>query len=123
MGKMIAIRWLDKPEHHDYASARSFLTLLFKKSDAAKIVRKLEDAKMTEFKAKDIFRASKLSLLGVSNTHVEKDKRKIESGKALSPLLLVRDSKNASVIIADGYHRLCAVYSFDEDAIVRCKIA
>ena len=122
MGKMIAIHWLDKPENHDYASARSFLTLLFKKSDAAKIVRKLEDAKMAEFKAKDIFRASKLSLLGVSNTHVEKDKRKIESGKALSPLLLVRDSKNASVIIADGYHRLCAVYSFDEDAIVRCKI-
>jgi hypothetical protein len=27
------------------------------------------------------------------------------------------------VIIADGYHRLCAVYSYDEDAVIPCKIA
>ena len=26
------------------------------------------------------------------------------------------------VVVADGYHRLCAVYSFDEDALIRCKI-
>jgi len=26
------------------------------------------------------------------------------------------------VIIADGYHRMCAVYSFDEDALIPCKI-
>jgi hypothetical protein len=26
------------------------------------------------------------------------------------------------VIIADGYHRLCAVYSIDEDAVIPCKI-
>jgi len=27
------------------------------------------------------------------------------------------------VIIADGYHRLGAVYSFDDDAVIPCKIA
>jgi hypothetical protein len=74
------------------------------------------------FKAKDIFRASGLSLLGISNAHVAKDQRKIESEKALSPLLLVRDSSNGRVIIADGYHRLCAIYSYDEDALIQCKI-
>ena len=26
------------------------------------------------------------------------------------------------VIIADGYHRLCAVYAFDEEAVIPCKI-
>jgi hypothetical protein len=26
-------------------------------------------------------------------------------------------------IIADGYHRLCAVYSLDENAVIPCKIA
>jgi hypothetical protein len=26
------------------------------------------------------------------------------------------------VVIADGYHRMCAVYSFEEDAIIPCKI-
>jgi hypothetical protein len=25
-------------------------------------------------------------------------------------------------IIADGYHRLCAVYSLNEDALIPCKI-
>ncbi len=41
---------------------------------------------------------------------------------ALSPLLLVRDELNGLVIIADGYHRLCAIYRFDEDAMIFCKI-
>ncbi len=26
------------------------------------------------------------------------------------------------LIIADGYHRLCAVYKFDEDAMIPCRI-
>jgi len=26
------------------------------------------------------------------------------------------------VIVADGYHRLCAVYQIDEDAWIPCKI-
>ena len=87
-----------------------------------KLIEKLKHAPLSSFKAKDIFRASGLSILGISNSHVEKDKRKIEAGKELSPLLLVRDSSNGKVIIADGYHRLCAVYLFDEDALIPCKI-
>jgi disulfide oxidoreductase YuzD len=77
---------------------------------------------MTIFKSKDLFRASKLSLLGVSNSHVVDDTKKINARTALSPLLLVRDPKHATVIIADGYHRLCAVYRIDEDAVIPCKI-
>ena len=77
---------------------------------------------MVPFKAKDIFRASRLSLLGVSNTHVEKDRQKVKDGKALSPILLVRDTKLGKLIIADGYHRLCAVYSLSEDESIPCKI-
>jgi hypothetical protein len=34
----------------------------------------------------------------------------------------VRDRANGKVVIADGYHRLCAVYTFDEDAWIPCKI-
>jgi disulfide oxidoreductase YuzD len=60
--------------------------------------------------------------LGISNSHVGKDIQKIKSGQELSPLLLVRDPGNGKTIIADGYHRLCAVYSIDEDAIIPCKI-
>ena len=53
---------------------------------------------------------------------LDKDRKKIKNGKQLSPLLLVRDEANAKLIIADGYHRLCAVYSLTEDVLIPCKI-
>jgi disulfide oxidoreductase YuzD len=53
---------------------------------------------------------------------VRKDARKIKTGDHISPLLLVRDQVNGKVVIADGYHRLCAVYRYDEDALIPCKI-
>ena len=117
------IQWLAKPEEHDYPAAQSYLTLFYEEDIASSLVRRLKRAPMSGFKAKDIFRASGLSLLGISNSHVEKDRNKIRKGKRLSPLLLVRDKVRGRVIIADGYHRLCAVYSFDEDALIPCKIA
>ena len=46
---------------------------------------------MTEFAAKDIFRASGLSLLGISDSHVEKYCAEIVRNEKLSPLLLYRD--------------------------------
>ena len=91
-------------------------------SAAAVRVQKLRRASMSQFAAKDIFRASGLSLLGISDAHVEKDRKKIQSAEQLSPLLLIRDSVIGKVIIVDGYHRLCAVYSHDENALIPCKI-
>jgi hypothetical protein len=123
MSKNVEVRWLSKPEEHDYPAALSYLRLLYDDVTAAAHVNRLRSAAMSEFKAKDIFRASGLSLLGVSNGHVEKDLQKIRSGQELSPLLLLRDPGNGKVVIADGYHRLCAVYGCDEDALIPCKIA
>ena len=116
------IKWLEEPEAQDYPAAHSFLSLIYNEPMVSELVEKLKSAASSEFKAKDIFRASNLSLLGISNIHVEKDRNKISTGTALSPILLVKDLQNKKVIIADGYHRLCAVYSFDEDAIIPCKI-
>ena len=118
----VEIKWLDEPEEHDYPAAQSYLSLIYDESVARAQVEKLKSAPMSAFKAKDIFRASGLSLLGVSNSHVEKDQEKIREGKKLSPLLLIRDPNNGKVVIADGYHRMCAVYSQDEDAVIPCKI-
>ena len=116
------IRWLDTPEEHDYPAAASYLTIIYDAKTVANFLRQLKAAPISGFHSKDIFRASGLSLLGVSNSHVKADQQKVLDGKSLSPLLLVRDSANAKVIIADGYHRLCAVYGFDEDAVIPCKI-
>ena len=117
------ILWLASVEEHDYPAAESYLRLIYSAKRAAKMVLQLRAATLVEFKAKDIFRASAMSLLGVSNLHVEKDRKKIAAGKRLSPLLLVRDDANGKVVIADGYHRLCAVYGVDEDALISCKIS
>ena len=122
MSKDAEIKWLAEPEEHDYPAATSYLSLIYDERTAANYVQKLREAPVSEFKAKDVFRASGLSLLGISNSHVEKDREKILSGNKLSPLLLVRDRNSGKVIIADGYHRMCSVYSFDEDAVIACKI-
>jgi len=116
------IKWLDVPEDHDYPAAVSYLSLIYENKVAETFADQLRSIGITNYKAKDLFRASNLSLLGISNYHVRKDTRKIKTGISVSPLLLVRDKANGNVIIADGYHRLCAVYRFDEDALIPCKI-
>lgn len=104
MRKTVIITWLKQPESHDYPAAASYLALIYKDVLVAKLFQKLKKARMTEFKAKDIFRASGLYLLMISNEHIARDRRNIAAGRPLSPLLLIRDSRNGKVIIADGYH-------------------
>ena len=87
MSKDSKIQWLDKPEEHDYPAAESYLSLIYDGPTTARLVGQLRQAPVTGFKAKDLFRASSLSLLGVSNSHVEKDRKKILKGHKLSPLL------------------------------------
>jgi hypothetical protein len=122
VNKSKTILWLDDVQEHDYPAAESYLRLIYQDKLARQFVKNLRKADIVEFKAKDIFRASELSLLGVSNSHVEKDSKKIAKGTALSPLLLVRDSALGKVVVADGYHRMCAIYLVNEDALIHCKI-
>lgn len=116
------IKWLDIPEEKDYLSAASYLSLIYDSRAIEDMLDQLRSIGISSFKAKDLFRASGLSILGISNSHVRKDARKIKTGDLIPPLLLVRDQVNGKVIIADGYHRLCAVYRYDEDALIPCKI-
>jgi disulfide oxidoreductase YuzD len=122
MGNHTEIKWLPEPETKNYPAAVSYMTLLHDDATVKALVKKLKRAPVSQLKAKDIFRASGLSLLGISNSHVDKDRKKIKDGEEISPIILVRDEKNGKVIIADGYHRLCAVYTFNEDAFIPCKI-
>ena len=122
MKSEIEIKWYSEPEEHNFPAAESYLSLLYDKDRVTELIDRLRREKVEKFKAKDIFRASQLSLLGVSNSHVEKDRKKISNGKELSPIILVRDKERGKVVIAEGYHRLCAIYSLDEDAMIPCKI-
>jgi len=122
MEKHTKVHWVSEPDEKDYPAAASYLSLFINKKTVKKVLASLKKAPITQFAAKDISRASWLPLLGVMNSQVELDCKKISEGKPLSPILLMRDERNGKVVIADGYHRLCAVYSYNEDESIPCKI-
>lgn len=119
------VRWLNKPEHHDYPAAASYLSLNAKPKAVRKALKKLESADCISFKAKDLLRATNLPLLPRDDSEVAKELKRIRSGQPLSPCLVLRGriSKGYRAQIADGYHRICASYHLDEDADIPVHIA
>ena len=117
--------WKDDPDAHDFPAAADYLTLLVSESVAASIVEGLKGATTMHKKAKDLMRASGLRLLPADNAEVAKDLAKVKDGQLLSPVLLVRGDAGAgrALIVADGYHRICASYHLDEDADIPCRLA
>jgi hypothetical protein len=117
---MATEHWQDRPEETDFVAARTYLSLLLDPKQAKELAKALEKTSGLEhFMAKDILRASGLPLLPVDNHEVAKDLGKVKAGAKLSPVLLVRGTP---LWIADGYHRVCASYSLDEDAEIPCRI-
>ena len=114
---MASVKWLEKPETHDFPAAADYLDLIADPPIVAKLTKRLQAGSVVHKKAKDILRAAQLSLLPVENPHVAADLTKIQKGVALSPILLVRGDIVAGVPlqIADGYHRVCASYHTDEN--------
>ena len=58
--KKVEIKWLGEPEDHSYPAAKSYLNMLYKEPMANSCVEKLKSDTVTEFKAKDLFRATDL---------------------------------------------------------------
>jgi hypothetical protein len=116
------IKWLPSAQKHDYPAARTYLSLILTPREARKIVDRLKKSKVEEYAAKDILRAAGVPLLPIEDRDVSKERRQISSKAGISPLLLYRDPAHHKLIIADGYHRLCAVYSFDEESMIHCQI-
>jgi hypothetical protein len=116
--------WLKKPAKEDYGNALNYLTLVCAQSKAAKIVKALRKAEIIERQAKDLLRASALPLLPRENPRVDEDLKKIHKGESLSPILLVCGdmAKNRPLMVADGYHRICAIYYYDESAPIPCRM-
>ncbi len=111
--------WLPDPEEHDFPAAADYLDLLFEPEQVARIVAALRRAPTLPKKAKDILRASCLPLLPEDNLHVTHNIRKVRQGKRLSPVLLVRGTP---LVVADGYHRVCAAYHLTEDLDIPCRL-
>lgn len=113
------IKWLDQPELHDFPAAFDCISMEYGEDRAKEIVEKLRAAKVTHRKAKDIARLSRHTPLDASNHHVAHNLKKIEKGEALSPIILV---SGKPLLVADGWHRTCAVLIHDEDHAIPCLL-
>jgi hypothetical protein len=118
------LTWKRKPESEDYEGARRYMSLLYSDAEAAKLSRALRKTKNSEYAAKDLLRASELPLLPRDEPHVDADLKRIHKGKPLPPILLIRGakSKGVALTVADGYHRICAICYYDENAPIRCRM-
>ncbi|WP_109523249.1 MULTISPECIES: hypothetical protein [Nocardia] len=122
---MVDVKWKSKPEEHDYPAAADYLELLGEPDVVRTVVDRLREAPVIRKKAKDILRAAGLELLSADNPHVRRDLIKINNGAALSPILVVRGDfrRGVAMVIADGYHRVCAIHWADENIAIPLKIA
>ena len=116
--------WKDRPEDHDFGAADDYLSLILPPATAKRLSAQLRSARGVDRRAKDLLRASGLAFLPADDRHVMSDLAKIHAGKLLSPVLLVRGRAGAGIalIVADGYHRICAVRHLDEDALIPCRV-
>jgi hypothetical protein len=117
--------WKEAPDDHDYPAAVDYLTLLMPEADAKVVVDRLRGATIIRRKAKDLVRSSRLALLPADDAEVAKDLKRVAKGESLSPVLLVRGRAESDrpLIVADGYHRICASYHLTEDADIPCRLA
>lgn len=121
---MSDVIWKTDPERHDYPAAIAYLALIAAPTWVDHVVASLREAPTRHWKAKDILRASGLPLLPAHDPHVAADLHKIAHGRALSPVLLVRGDMTLGrpLQVADGYHRVCAVYHTDENTDIPCRL-
>ncbi|MGY4098196.1 hypothetical protein ACW2Q0_01320 [Nocardia sp. R16R-3T] len=121
----IPVTWKDLPDEHDYPAAADYLELLAAPDVIDTVIAELRKVPIVHKKAKDILRAAGLELLSADNPYVRRDLIKINNRKSLSPILLVRGDFRTGVpmVIADGYHRVCAVHWADENIAIPAKIA
>lgn len=116
--------WKSTPDEHDYPAAHDYLTLVIPEAQVNELVKGLMNTPLTTRKSKDLLRAADLPVLPAADVHVASDLEKINKGEQLSPVLLVRGeaSRGAPLLVADGYHRICASYHLDEDADIPCRL-
>ena len=124
MPKNSSPHWKAESDEHDYPAAANYLSLLLTAAQAKRLASSFRKTPISTYLAKDLLRASRLPLLPTENYHVKKDLKRVKQGLLLSPVLLVRGdlSEDRLLIIADGYHRVCASYYLDENAEVLCHI-
>ena len=120
-----SLLWTMTLDAKDYGAARNYLTMCIADWELVeRIVAALGSKNFPGVtrRANDILRASGLSLLPKTDAQVSKNIKRVKHGKTLSPVLIVvNDDLAHPLVIADGYHRVCASYWINPKSSVPCR--
>lgn len=117
------VLWLEDAVDGDYAAAAHYLALLETPKAIDKALTEMKTAPIVKYKAVDLLRAAQLSVPKAEERPTREQIKKIKLGEPISPVLLLRVGVLKKVIVADGFHRICAAYRLDPDVCVHCKLA
>ena len=118
-----SITWQDDANPDDYEAAGHYLALVDNQKNIDKTLADLKAGTIVEYKATDLLRAAQLIVPKADDRPTREQIKKIKHGEPVSPVLLVRVPVLRKVIVADGFHRICAAYRIDPDVMLHCKLA
>ena len=118
-----SITWQDDANPADYEAAGHYLALVDNQKNIDKTLADLKAGTIVEYKATDLLRAAQLIVPKADDRPTREQIKKIKHGEPVSPVLLVRVPALRKVIVADGFHRICAAYRIDPDVVLHCKLA
>ena len=118
-----SITWQDDANPDDYEAAGHYLALVDTQKNIDKTLADLKAGTIVEYKATDLLRAAQLIVPKADDRPTREQIKKIKHGEPVSPVLLVRVPALKKVIVADGFHRICAAYRIDPDVMLHCKLA
>jgi hypothetical protein len=118
-----SVTWQDDANASDYDAAGHYLALVDIQKNIDKTVADLKAGAIVEYKATDLLRAAQLTVPKADDRPTREQIKKIKHGEPVAPVLLVRVPALKKVIVADGFHRICAAYRIDPDVVLHCKLA
>lgn len=117
--------WSPAPSVDDYAGAANYLSLTMSDDEVRAAIMGIRQSKTVYYRAQDILRAARLDVLSEDDPHVKDKTGLIKAGTPMPPVLLIQGnaSLHHPLIVADGWHRVAAVYWRDSEGSIPCKMA
>ena len=119
MSKKKAVKW-DQLSDDALKAGQQYLTLHVSTVDTIGVKDLWIKTDDTLYYPDDILRAAELKELPIAHPKVRAMMEHMERGHVLDHILLVR--MHGRLIVARGYHLLCALRFFDRTAQARCRI-
>jgi hypothetical protein len=117
----IDINWKTELDNSDFAEAYEYLKLIFLPDDAMGMVNWLEDNPETvNVSTNNIVRAAGLNGPTMITKEIQAITRQINTGKVLTPPIIIPSPKQERIHIASGYDTICALYFKDSTLSIPC---